>query len=130
MNDTLLRYIFQLEFFLYLNQTQNVHFPIRHVLHHLLSYLATLEAESALRRSRVEAELAASRTATEIVLRRSRLESADAYVEKVNKDQALRRSRAEAHLAEEAAYERRGRLEEELKEEQYLRETALKRSRV
>jgi len=79
-----------------------------------LSYLAALETENALRRSRIEAELAASRTATEIALRRSRLE-ADAYVEKVSKDDALRRSRVEADLANRAAAERRSRLEQELK---------------
>lgn len=61
-------------------------------------YLAALETESALRRSRVEAELAASRAATELALRRSRLE-ADAYAEKANKDEALRRSRVQAEVA-------------------------------
>ncbi len=60
--------------------------------------------------------MAASRTATEIVLRRSRLESADAHLDKAAKDQALRRSRVQADLAEEVAYQRRERLEEELKE--------------
>lgn len=67
-----------------------------------VTYLTALEAESALRRSRIEAELAASRTATEMVLRRSRLE-ADAYVEKASKDEALRRSRVQAEIARETA---------------------------
>ena len=78
------------------------------------SYLAALETENALRRSRIEAELAASRTATEIALRRSRLE-AEAYVDKANKEDALRRSRVEADLANRAAVDRRSRLEHELK---------------
>ena len=51
------------------------------------SYLASLEAENALRRSRVAAELAASRAATEFALRRSRVEA------EVAADNALRRSR-------------------------------------
>jgi hypothetical protein len=46
--------------------------------------------ESALRRSRVEAELAASRAATEVALRRSRIEV------EVATESALRRSRIEA----------------------------------
>lgn len=41
----------------------------------LPSYVASLEVENALRRSRVEAELAASRAATEVALRRSRIEA-------------------------------------------------------
>jgi hypothetical protein len=56
------------------------------------SYLAALETENALRRSRIEAELAASRAATELALRRSRLE-ADAHAERAVKEDALRRSR-------------------------------------
>ena len=39
----------------------------------LFSYLSTIEAESALRRSRVAAELAASRVAADVALRRSRI---------------------------------------------------------
>jgi hypothetical protein len=39
----------------------------------LFSYAATIAAESALRRSRVEAEIAASRVATDAALRRSRI---------------------------------------------------------
>jgi hypothetical protein len=46
----------------------------------------------------VEAELAASRAATEFALRRSRLE-ADAYADKATKDDALRRSRVQAEIA-------------------------------
>lgn len=57
-------------------------------------YLATLETENALRRSRIEAEIAASRAATEAVLR-SRIE-AEANAEKVYKDEVLRRSRVQA----------------------------------
>jgi hypothetical protein len=38
-----------------------------------ISYLPTYAAESALRRSRLEAELAASRVATEAILSRSRI---------------------------------------------------------
>ena len=51
------------------------------------AYLASLEAESALRRSRVAAELAASRAATESALRRSRIEA------EVAAETAVRRSR-------------------------------------
>lgn len=50
-------------------------------------YLASLEAENALRRSRLAAELAASRAATEVALRRSRIEA------EVVAENALRRSR-------------------------------------
>jgi hypothetical protein len=39
----------------------------------LYSYVAAVETESALRRSRIEAELAASRAASEAALRRSRI---------------------------------------------------------
>ena len=53
----------------------------------LFSYAASLAAESALRRSRVEAELAASRAATETALRRSRVEA------EIATEAALRRSR-------------------------------------
>ena len=38
-----------------------------------LSYLSTVEAENALRRSRLAAEVAASRVASEVALRRSRV---------------------------------------------------------
>jgi hypothetical protein len=106
--------------FLFETKTQNVHLTICHVLLGLDRYLTALEAESALRRSRVEAELAASRTAAEIALRRSRLE-ADAYVEKATKDDALRRSRVQADLARETANEKRERLERELEEEHHAR---------
>ena len=60
-----------------------------------LSYLAALEAESALRRSRVEADLAVSRAATDAALRRSRVEA------QVAAETALRRSRVEADIAAE-----------------------------
>ena len=70
----------------------HVHISLRHVPIILVSYLAALETENALRRSRIEAELAASRAATELALRRSRLE-AEAYAEKATKDRALERSR-------------------------------------
>lgn len=53
----------------------HVYQSLRHVPVFSFSYLAALETENALRRSRIEAELAASRTATEIALRRSRLEA-------------------------------------------------------
>lgn len=52
-----------------------------------LSYVAAVETENALRRSRVAAEIAASRVATEAVLRRSRIEA------EVATEAALRRSR-------------------------------------
>lgn len=61
----------------------------------IYSYVAALEAESALRRSRVEAELAASRAASEAALRRSRIEA------EVATEAALRRSRVEAEVAAE-----------------------------
>lgn len=51
------------------------------------SYATALQVEGALRRSRVEAELAASRAASEAVLRRSRIEA------EVAAESALRRSR-------------------------------------
>jgi hypothetical protein len=51
------------------------------------SYLSSIEAESALRRSRVAAELAASRVAADVALRRSRIEA------DIAADNALRRSR-------------------------------------
>lgn len=82
----MLRYIFQYIFI------ADVHIPLRLVDNLSFSYLAALEAESALRRSRIEAELAASRAAAEVALRRSRIE-AEAYTDKNVKDEALRRSR-------------------------------------
>jgi hypothetical protein len=50
-------------------------------------YVAAIEIENALRRSRVAAEIAASRVATEAALRRSRIEA------EVATEAALRRSR-------------------------------------
>lgn len=55
-------------------------------------YSRVLEAESALRRSRLEAEIAASRVATEAAMRRSRIEA------DIATESALRRSRVEADL--------------------------------
>jgi hypothetical protein len=53
-------------------------------------YSRVIEAESALRRSRLAAEIAASRVATEAALRRSRIEA------DIATESALRRSRVEA----------------------------------
>jgi hypothetical protein len=52
-----------------------------------LSTLAAIETENALRRSRIEAELAVSRVAADSALRRSRIEA------EVAVDSAIRRSR-------------------------------------
>lgn len=63
----------------------------------LLRYLATVETENALRRSRIEAELAASRAATEAALA-SRIE-AEAKADRAYKGEVLRRSRLQAEQA-------------------------------
>jgi hypothetical protein len=55
--------------------------------------------------------LAVSRAATEVALRRSRVE-AELRDEKIIKENALRRSRAQADVAAEQALLRRRRLEE------------------
>lgn len=60
--------------------------------------------------------MAASRAATEIALRRSRME-AEVYAERAEKEEALKRSRVEANVSQEVAAERRARLERELREE-------------
>jgi len=62
-----------------------------------LRYLTTLEAEDALRRSRIEAQLAASQAATEAVWR-SRIQ-AEVAADKAYKDEVLRRSREQAKTA-------------------------------
>lgn len=49
------------------------YYPYYRYLSSSFSTLAALEAENALRRSRVEAEVAASRAASEAALRRSRV---------------------------------------------------------
>ena len=49
--------------------------PLHQVFLTSHSYVAALEVESSLRRSRVEAELAASRAVSEAALRRSRVEA-------------------------------------------------------
>lgn len=61
-------------------------------------YSDYLEAESALRRSRLAAEVAASRIATEDAIRRSRI-AAELAASRVATESALRRSRLEAELA-------------------------------
>lgn len=79
----------------------------------LCSYSSALETDAILRRSRLAAELAASRAATESALTRSRIEAdiatesalrrsrieADVAAERIASDNAIRRSRLAAELS-------------------------------
>lgn len=58
-------------------------------------YINYIEAENSLRRSRLAAELAASRLATEDAIRRSRV-AAEIEADRIATERALRRSRVEA----------------------------------
>ena len=112
------------------------------------SYASSIAVESALRRSRVEAELAASRAASEAALRRSRIEAevatesalrrsrieAEVAAERIATDNALRRSRLAAELAasrlESEAALRRSRVAAEIEADRIASENALRRSRI
>lgn len=76
--------------FIYLPSKQQCHIHTTRNCLTYCSYLASLEADNALRRSRLEAEITASRVATESALRRSRIEA------EIATENALRRSRVEA----------------------------------
>lgn len=95
---------------LYLLQIFFIYVPLLQVRIPTPRYLATIETENALRRSRIEAELAASRAATEAALA-SRIE-AETRADRAYKDEVLRRSRLQAESAAQTAALRRSRFED------------------